>query len=119
MPVRRAPEAARIREQILVATLLNYPELFEEFGEIFGMLPAKTQEFETLRHDIVDLLSADAEISADALQKQLAARGHAALLRKVLDDSIYLHAGFARPGQELHAVREGWQDTLSFVQQQG
>src|SRR5690606_10815648 len=30
MPVRRAPEAARIRGQILVATLLNYPELFEE-----------------------------------------------------------------------------------------
>lgn len=119
MPVRRAPEAARIREQILVATLLNYPELFEEFGEIFGMLPAKTQEFDTLRHDIVDLLSADPEMTGEALQKELAARGHAALLRKVLDDSIYLHAGFARPGQDLNAVREGWQDTLSFVQQQG
>lgn len=119
MPVRRAPEAARIREQILMATLLNYPELFEEFGEIFGMLPAGTQEFEALRHDIVDLLSEAPEIDSAALQKELAARGHTGLLRKVLDKAIYLHAAFARPGQDIQEVREGWRDTLSFIQQQG
>lgn len=118
MPVRRMPEAARIREQILLATLVNYPELFEEFGEIFGMLPARTQEFETLRHDIVDLLSADPETDSTALQTELAARGHGAVLRRVLDNGIYLHAGFARPGQDIQNVREGWRDTLSFMQQE-
>ena len=116
-PVRRVPQVTQIREQILLVALINYPELFDEFGEIFGMLPLKSAQFQPIRTALIDILSMDPEITSEDLQKQLKDKGYTEELRKVLDEQIYMHAGFARPGQYLEDVREGWQDTLAFIQQ--
>ncbi|TVQ83330.1 MAG: DNA primase [Micavibrio sp.] len=118
MPLRQTPQVTQIRERILLVTLINYPGLFDEFGEIFGMLPAKTAEFDALRRDIIDILSAEPDTDSAALQNALDERGHGEALRSIYDGNIYLHAGFARPGQEdMEDVRAGWQDTLNFMRQ--
>ncbi len=112
-PIRQRPNAMQIRERILLAILLNYPELFDEFGEIFGMMPAKTAGFDALRHDMVNMLAENPDISSAELQSQLKQNNHAESMQFILTDEIYMHASFAKPGQYIDDVREGWQDTLS------
>lgn len=104
-----------LREKALVAAIINYPELFDEFGEQLGMLSIPNGEYDQLRQAVVSFLSheIDQEISIDyqAVKQHLIDLGFEQILRNLFDKSLYLHAGFVKPGQPLDVVRQGWADT--------
>lgn len=116
-----------LKEKALLATILNYPELFDEFCEEIGMLHIPHPEYDALRQELVRLLAhpegsiaaiggeimGDGEFSLDdqVLKQHLSDLGYGKILDMVFDNTLYTHAGFARPGQELDLVRQGWKDT--------
>lgn len=109
-----------LKEKTLLAVMLNYPELYDEFGEQLGLLHIPNADYDGLRQEMVRLLShpetmgvQDGEISLDdqVLKQHLSDLGYGKILEAVFDRSLYLHAGFARPGQPIDLVREGWRDT--------
>lgn len=100
-----------LRERILLATMINHPALFEEFGEKLGMLEIGSEELDRLRQEVVMALSGENSFDNEGLTHYLSSRGFDKLLGGLFEKALYLHAGFAKPDQPLELVRQGWHDT--------
>jgi DNA primase len=106
---RSRPRPAREgRERALLATMLNHPELFEEFGEALGEVQFTLQSLDLLRQAVVSALSEHPGLDAAALGSHLSAKGFSNL-----DDAVgtasFLYA-FARAEATLDQARRGWSD---------
>lgn len=108
----RPKSVGHLRARILLATLINNPYLFEEFGEDMVGLAFDDESVEHLWHDLVTVLSEDSALDADTLCRHLCAHGHEAALSGLRSDHTYLHAAFARPGTAPEQVRAGWRDVV-------
>ncbi|MCC7036775.1 MAG: DNA primase [Alphaproteobacteria bacterium] len=105
-----------LREEALLACVINYPELFEEFGEQFGMVNIPHEGYDQLRQALTAFLAGwhDSEentgiyLDYQAVKKHLNELGHGEILDALFDNSLYVYAGFAKPGQSLDVVRQGW-----------
>lgn len=106
-----------LREKVLLAAIINHPDLYEEFSEELGMLEIPNGEYDALRQSLVRFLSdtAEGEIYLDdqAVKQHLIVQGHGKILDAIFDSSLYVHAGFAKPGQPPDIVRQGWRDTYA------
>ncbi len=106
-----------LREKVLLAAIINHPDLYEEFSEELGMLEIPNGEYDALRQSLVLFLSdaAEGEIYLDdqAVKQHLIVQGHGKILEAIFDSSLYVHAGFAKPGQPPDIVRQGWRDTYA------
>jgi DNA primase len=54
---RLPPDARLVREKALLALMLNYPDLFEEFGEAFAHIEFKNTAYARLKQRIVDIFT--------------------------------------------------------------
>ena len=105
-----------LREKALIAAIVNYPELFEEFGEQLGMVYSPNSDYDNLRQALISFLShwhgskENDQLSLDdqAVKQHLRELGYGEILNALFDKSLYVYAGFAKPGQDLDTVREGW-----------
>ncbi len=108
----RASRLASMRERILLATLINHPELFGELAEPLGLLPFGDPELEKLRWAVIECLSDDrnhdSTLDAAALCRHLSSAGHETMVGALLGESTYVHAGFARPDASTEDARKGW-----------
>lgn len=117
----RADEAVAARShRILLAALLNHPAIFDMVEDEIGMMEIRDAGLDSLRQDVLHLLGAgDPEgggLDAEGLQNHLKERGFADLLAEVLSESVYGHAGFARPQAEQGDVLAGWREVIDFMQ---
>ncbi|MDJ0950225.1 MAG: DNA primase [Alphaproteobacteria bacterium] len=94
------------QQQLLLATLLNHPDLMAEFGEALGMVRLDAPELDKLRQEILKSLGSGVD-TAD-LQSHLIGQGFSGLLGKLLCGAVYEHGVFARPGGNLEKARRGW-----------
>jgi DNA primase len=103
-----------LREKALIAAMINYPDLYEDFAEEFGKIQVPHEGYDQVRQEIIRLLtrSQNEEIylDAEAVRQHLIDSGFAQILDAIFDKSLYLHAGFAKPGQSPDDVRDGWRD---------
>jgi len=104
----KSQQTERIR--ILLALMIHYPELYEEFGEGLGMIKIADAEYDQLRQALINLLVEQNSLDYQAVKKHFNESGHGKTLERIFDSSLYLHAGFAKPGQPLEVVRQAWQD---------
>jgi DNA primase len=130
MLARRQPQnPQRLRERALLAVMLNYPALFEEFGEDFAHMPFENPAYEALRQEIVTALALDSHEPLDAteLYRHLSsgqsfgqsADGGGDSLSEILSESTYMHAGFARPERDIEQARRGWKSLWGKHLQEG
>ena len=115
---RRSPRLLSqelVREKVLLASIINHPELFNEVGEALGMLPFPSGALEDLRQAVIHILSADSGddsgLDAAAVESHLSSAGFDTILASVLSRSIYDHGRFARPDASLEEARSGWWPT--------
>jgi DNA primase len=99
-----------LREKILIAAMINHPQLYEEFSEQFGLLNIDSLDYDQLRQAVIDLLNAQNGLDDQAVKQHLIESGHGKTLDAIFDASLYLHAGFAKPGQPYEIVQQGWLD---------
>ncbi len=112
---RKQPINARsLRERVLLALMLNHPDLFSDFGEDLARIGFADPVLEALRQQVVDILSDDSHEPLDVaeLYRHLSERDDSAKLRPALANTLseqtYTHAKFARPGQPIEQARQGW-----------
>lgn len=110
LKVRPIRAARHLREKLLLAAMINYPVLFEEFGEALGMLDLGDAELDAVRQELVAVLSEGNSLDFQAVKQHLSQAGLAGALDALFDKSLYVHGGFAKPGQDLETVRQGWRD---------
>ncbi|MGM0421808.1 MAG: DNA primase [Pseudomonadota bacterium] len=94
-------------EHYLLAAIVNYPELFDEFEEILGTLPGASSDLQNFRQSLFDVMCDKEALDSSELKDILESMGYGTILDALLSESLYLQAVFARPEQDITAVREG------------
>jgi DNA primase len=133
LAARRSPQnGQRVMERVLLALIINHPELFNEFGENLGHLNFETQSYETLRHRVIDILSqsdssneGDVVLNAAELRRHLTGHGderiayeaRSSILNEILSQETYMHAKAARPEASADAVRQCWLSIWEMLEQ--
>jgi DNA primase len=97
----------RRREQLLLFTLLNHPDLLEEFGETIGMIELFDRNLERLRGEILRVWQQNSALDSSLLRLHLRATGVAETLAVLEGPEVRLHAEFARAGAPREGARRG------------
>jgi DNA primase len=118
-PPRPADPAAapRLRERILLATLLNHPDLFDRVEERLGALSFSDPRLDLLRQTTLIEAAQRPDLDFSALEAHLQSLGFAAEIATLLHPEVYVHAGFARPGVSIEQATVGWDHTFALCQQ--
>jgi DNA primase len=103
-------------QQILVATLINHPELIDELGEAFSRLELPAGDLDKLRQEVLKLVASSQNLDAEGLKTQLRLNGLGTELDSVLRPDVYLHGRFARPDASIATAREGWLAVFEEIQ---
>ncbi|MEG3618496.1 DNA primase [Magnetovibrio sp. PR-2] len=104
-------QLTRTREQVLLATILNHPDVFEDVGEKLGNLAFTTLTLDNLRQEALKTLSGEQGLDRDTFQRHLRESGFSSELDSLLSPRVYEHAYFARPDEETLSALEGWIET--------
>ncbi len=115
---RRKPEQLRRRqEQILLAVLINHPDLLAESAESIATLELSTPGLEGFRQALVDLISQDPGLDSEGLKCHLCDEGYSRDLAAVLDRDMYVHGKFARPDAAKDAARGGLEHVMALIRE--
>lgn len=108
----RLPSADTLRERILLATLINHPQMFDEIEERLGMVEFSAPELDKLRQQVINLLAADETLDSEGVRDQLTETGFSAVVGPLLSSKVYMHARFAKPDEPFEEALAGWLDTF-------
>jgi len=108
----KAAPADQLRERILLATLINHPNIFDEVEEHLGTVEFSAPELDKLRQQALNSLAADDGLDSEALRAHLLSEGFSTTLKALLSSSVYMHARFAREDTPIEEVLAGWIDTF-------
>ena len=103
-------------EKILLALIINHPELYDEFGEHFVNLEFQTPEYEHLRQRVTNMLSHPHEAlpTGTELRRHLSASDDRSILssvstlEEILSNDIYMHAKGAKTDATPQQTRNDW-----------
>ena len=99
------------REEILLATLICHPDLFDQVGERLGSLAFSTAKLDNLRQEALKTLAGDPVLDSEAFQRHLRESGYSEILGQLLSPRVFEHAFFARPDKEHETALAGWNET--------
>ena len=107
-------ETARM---VLLAAIINHPVLYNDFEGAFEVLQFEDTEMARLHAECLAFFhECDLDdLDTQALCHHLGACGLSGPLNRLLSESLYLHAGFARPESTYETARAGWQQTNDFI----
>jgi hypothetical protein len=96
----------------MIPKKINYTDQLEENGEHHGMVATPHSDYDQLRQALLAFLGEKEKdqiyLDDQAVKKHLIELGYGKILDALFDHSLYVYAGFAKPGQPLEIVRQGW-----------
>lgn len=106
------PSAGTLQERILLATLINHPEIFDTVEERLGMIEFSVTDLDNLRQQALNTLVASEDLDSSRLRDHLSEAGFDHVLKALLSKNVYMHGRFARPDQSTEDALAGWLDTF-------
>lgn len=97
-----------LRHRILVATILNHPDILHEVDQAFVELNFKDKKLDHLRDHLFMIVNDKKELDAVALTAHLKESGFGELIQKLLAKDLYIHASFAHVREKKETALEGW-----------
>jgi len=104
-------DMTRSREEILLAALINHPDLFDEVGERLGSVAFTTLALDNLRQEALKTLAGETSLDRTDFQRHLRDCGYSTILDSLLSSRVFGHAYFARPDEDTLSALEGWNET--------
>jgi DNA primase len=104
----------RRRQQVVLATLLQHPELADEFSASLTRADLDA-DLDALLQALQKHLAANPDLDAKTLKRHLSQDGFAALIGALCADDVLAHASFARPESPAAAARAGLAQVLAFI----
>ncbi|MEE9210319.1 MAG: DNA primase, partial [Kiloniellales bacterium] len=110
---RQAPGLLRQRRaQVLLAALVNHPQLIAEHAEELAGFTLFQRNFGSFCELMVDFIAREPDLDTVGLKCHLSDQGYSGILGEILSPEVYVHGGFARPEGSLDEARDGVQDVL-------
>lgn len=105
---------ARRREQILLLTVVNHPELLERYSEEFAGIEFTTTALDRLRNEILDIAALSAPLDTNRLDTQLEERGLLQSVRQVGAGLTHKSEWFMERDAAIADAETGWRQILHF-----
>ncbi len=102
-----------LQERILVATLVNHPDLIHDSVEALNEISLQNRELDTLLHEILNHAFTAPTLDTRDLQRHLIHCGHERMLGVVLNAQVYRQASFAGPGATVLEARAALDEMLA------
>ncbi|ABS63930.1 DNA primase [Parvibaculum lavamentivorans DS-1] len=103
----------RSREALLLLTLLNHPELLENYAEEVSRVEIGTPALDRLRNEIIDIAALHAPLEREALRNHLLSRDLAEIARRLEAGSAFKSDRFAWPDAAPDEAEAGFLHTLA------
>lgn len=107
---RVSPKNNGMGYKILLATLINHPTLVEDTIESLTLLSDDGGVYNTLRQEILSIVTEMPSVSAMALKDLLLRKGFASLVEDLLSSHVYSYAPFAKETSSREEALAGWQE---------
>lgn len=104
-----------IQEHLLLAILINHPNLLDEISDDFASLDFKEARLHDLKDAILDFY-AERNLDEMGLKDALLSKGFEAEMTKILSPQVLIHGAFAKPIASLEEAREGWREIFNRMQ---
>lgn len=113
---RPAYSAERLSQLILMAAIINHPEVFESVEEDLGRLAMGDERLDRMKQEILSVLAHDSELDMAGLKAHLISAGYEMELRMALSEAVLTHAAFAAPNVDPVRVQQGCREQIGFLQ---
>lgn len=101
--------AAQRRVFVLLATAINHPQIVADIDEELGRMDISAYpRLDALRQKVLREVLEQPTLDSAGLINHLKQEGYQPELEMLLSDSVYIHAGFAKPSAEYAAAIRGW-----------
>lgn len=104
-----------LSRQVLLVTVINYPEIFEFVEEELGSLDIENKRLDLVRQSILDIMGSGNALDRDGIVNYLNGNGFGEELSLLMSEGVYTHAGFARPGRSVGEAQVGWFETWQLL----
>lgn len=101
------------REGLLVLTVLNHPELLENYAEEFSSVEIRTPALDRLRNEIIDIAALHAPLEREALKNHLLNRDLADIARRLEAGTAFVGDRHAWPDAPPDEAEAGFLHTLA------
>ena len=107
-PRRPVFNSADIYARVLVATVINHPEIYGGVEEAFGEFETGNPSLGRLRDAVTMALGETPGLDREALHNHLNLSGFGQEMGDILNESVYVHAAFASPTADSGSVAANW-----------
>lgn len=107
-PVPTASRGKRLFPRILLAGVINHPNIFDDIEEQLGAWHIDDPALESLRQSLVGFLLDEEAITREELVDYLKKSGFAQEIGDICNENVYLHASFCSPLSDSHVIRDKW-----------
>lgn len=101
------------QERMLLATLVNHPDLLPDSVEALNEISLQSKELDTLLRVILNLAVTKPVLDTRDLQRHLIQSGHETPLGQVLHPQVYRQASFAAPDATIADARAALEEILA------
>ncbi|MEK9901213.1 MAG: DNA primase [Rhodospirillaceae bacterium] len=101
------------QERMLLATLVNHPDLLPDSVEALNEISLQSKELDTLLRVILNLAVTKPVLDTRELQRHLIQSGHKTPLGQVLHPQVYRQASFAAPDATIADARAALEEILA------
>ncbi len=104
-----------IHERLLLAILINHPNLLNEKSDDFASLEFKEARFHEMR-DTILCFYAEGALNEINLKDYLIRHGFENEVNAALSPQVLIHGAFAKPSASLEEARAGWREIFDHIQ---
>jgi len=106
-------DTSSLHRRILLATIVNHPELLHDVSEQFVQLDLPSQELEDMREEILSLFSSRKNLDKGELKTHLNTKGFSNVLDLLFDKRVLVHTAFIGEETPVDEVKAGWDHVWS------
>lgn len=105
---RPARQSTRLYPRVLMAAVINHPQIYEGIEEALGALIFEDKALDRLRLRVISCLSDEPSLASGELCEKLKNFGLDQVIGDILNESVYVHASFCAPAADSGAVLSNW-----------
>ena len=104
------------REDVLVAVVINHPDVFDDIEERLGTRQFEGVKLDKIRQEVLKALADKPGLETGALIAHLNQCGYTSGLQRILSAETYNHSKFARPEASIEEALDGWSHLYRLLQ---
>jgi len=113
---RKSPDSLKLAQQVLLAIIINHPEIFEGVEETLGQFRFGEGRLDQLRQELISVLVRNAELESDGVKEVLRQHGYAESLEVLFRNPVIRSNRILKTDAPEEKYRPLWDENVALLQ---